>query len=926
VAYTVYSDSLCSMNPRDAGTFNIDESTGAAPNSNTLSFNSAGTFYWQAVFAGDSNNAPASSSCISETLVVGRAGPTITTQASPTTGTAGVAITPAKDMATFVGTTSVAPTGSVSFTLFSNSTCATAVAGMSGSGTISTSTGGVSTASFSVATWTPTAAGTYHWVASYAGDADNTGFTTGCSDGNEQIVVGRAAPTLTTQASPTTGTAGVGITPVKDTATFAGTTSVAPTGSVSFTLYSNSTCATAVTGVSGTGSITTTTGVSTASFSVNWTPPAAGTYHWIASYVGDANNTRFTTICGAGNEQVVVGKAAPTITTQASPTTGTAGMAIAPVKDAATFVGTTSVAPTGSVGFTLYSNSTCTTAVGGVSGNGTITTTAGVSTAGFSVNWTPAAAGTYHWIASYTGDADSTGFTTTCGASNEQIVVGKAAPTLTTQASPTAGTVGVAITPATDTATFVGTTSVAPTGSVSFTLYSNSACTMAVAGVSGNGTISSTTGVSKASFGVNWTPAAAGTYHWIASYAGDANSTGFTTTCGAANEQVVVAKAAPTLTTQATPTTGTAGLGINPVKDTATFAGATSVAPTGSVSFTLYSNSTCTTAVSGVSGMGAISTTTGASTANFNVNWTPAAAGTYHWIASYAGDANDTGFTTSCGATNEQVVVAKAAPTISTTANPTSGGTGSTLQDSATLAKTGTLLGMGSVAFNLYGPGDTSCVTALQSETVTGISGNGPFKTTTGFVAKVVGAYHWTVRFSGDGNNNAASSGCAAEPVVIAQQMSQSTPSTTTCPQFASGFATGLSQIQYTLTGTKIGTVTPGAIAYWVKVASAGTYKITQSVSETSRHLTLVSGSAVYDNYSSTTGSCTAVSRTVTQATTSGAVTVKFSTGKGPFYIGLRFSSTNLDGEAAPKPSTTVQYMFGAGFIGSTSQVNLVFK
>jgi len=34
----------------------------------------------------------------------------------------------------------------------------------------------------------PTAAGTYHWVASYAGDADNTGFTTGCSDGNEQIV------------------------------------------------------------------------------------------------------------------------------------------------------------------------------------------------------------------------------------------------------------------------------------------------------------------------------------------------------------------------------------------------------------------------------------------------------------------------------------------------------------------------------------------------------------------------------------------------------------------------------------------------------------------------------------------------------------------------------------------------------------------
>jgi hypothetical protein len=179
-------------------------------------------------------------------------------------------------------------------------------------------------------------------------------------------------------------------------------------------------------------------------------------------------------------------------------------------------------------------------------------------------------------------------------------------------------------------------------------------------------------------------------------------------------------------------------------------------------------------------------------------------------------------------------------------------------------------------------------------------------------LAKVVGTYHWTVRFSGDGNNNAASSGCAAEPVVIAQQMSQSTPSTTTCPQFASGFATGLSQIQYTLTGTKIGTVTPGAIAYWVKVATTGTYKITQSVSETSRHLTLLSGSAVHDNYSSTTGSCTTVSGTISQATTSGAVTVKFTTGKGPFYIGLSFSSTNVVGEAA-RPSTTVHYVFSAG-------------
>ncbi len=461
---------------------------------------------------------------------------------------------------------------------------------------------------------------------------------------------------------------------------------------------------------------------------------------------------------------------------------------------------------------------------------------------------------------------------------------------------------------------------------MSFTLYSDVNCTVAVSGVSGSGPITTSGGVSTASFSVAWTPKSAGTYHWIASYPGDNNNSGYTTTCGAANEQVTIAKATPTITTQASPTSGTAGVAITPVKDTATFVGTTTVAPTGSVSFTLYSDATCKTAVSGVSGSGTISTTGGVSTASFSVNWTPTAAGTYHWIASYPGDTNNSGYTTTCGAANEQVTIAKATPTISTKATPTSAGTGSTLQDSATLAKTSGLLGTGSITFSLYGPGDSSCATALHSETVTGIATTGPFSTKIGFVAKVVGTYHWTARFSGDANNNAVGSSCAAEPVVVAQQVSESTPSTTTCAQFASGFATGLSQIQYTLTGTKIATVTPGSIAYWVKVASAGTYKITQTISETSRHMILTSGSAVYDNYNSSTGSCTTVGSTITQGATSGAITVKVGTGTGPFYIGINLSSTNLVGETAPKPNTTDQYMFGAGFAGSSSPVDLVFK
>ena len=75
----------------------------------------------------------------------------------------------------------------------------------------------------------------------------------------------------------------------------------------------------------------------------------------------------------------------------------------------------------------------------------------------------------------------------------------KASPSITTQAGPTAITVGTATTVG-DTATFQNTVSVAPpTGSVTFTLYSNNTCTTPT-GISGSGTISTTAGVSTASF------------------------------------------------------------------------------------------------------------------------------------------------------------------------------------------------------------------------------------------------------------------------------------------------------------------------------------------------------------------------------------------------------------------------------------------
>ena len=316
-----------------------------------------------------------------------------------------------------------------------------------------------------------------------------------------------ASPTITTQASPTSHLSLGQATTVGDTATLNGANSA--TGNVTFTLYSDSSCSNS-TGVSGTGSISN----NSASFSAQFTANTAGTYYWKAGYPGDGNNNGFTTSCGDANEQIFVDKASPSITTQASPTSHLAINTATKVGDTATFHN--ALNPTGTVAFTLYSNNTCTQSTG-VSGAGSISNGA----ASFSSQFTPSAAGTYYWQASYAGDANNNSFTTGCTDANEQLTVDKASPSITTQANPTSLTVGVGATVG-DTATFHNAAS--PTGSVGFTLYSDSQCTQST-GVSGSGSISS----GAASFSASFTPQAVGTYYWRASYAGDADNNSFTT-------------------------------------------------------------------------------------------------------------------------------------------------------------------------------------------------------------------------------------------------------------------------------------------------------------------------------------------------------------------------------------------------------------
>ena len=230
----------------------------------------------------------------------------------------------------------------------------------------------------------------------------------------------------------------------------------------------------------------------------------------------------------------------------------------------------------------------------------------------------------------------------------------------------------------------------------------------------------------------------------------------------------------PTIVTQVA--TGSPFAIGSPVTDLATVSGTVGT-PTGTVTFFLCSGS-CPSSSTGGTQVGSAVTLNGSgqatsaqvntSTGSFPTG--PLAPGEYCFRVAYtpaSGSQYAPGTETDSSA--ECFSVAKASPTIATTANPTSGALNTTLQDSATLTGASNLDGTGSITFYLYAPG-TTCATdgtgATYSETVSDITSS-TASTTTGYVADQAGTWNWVAVFSGDGNNNGAHSACGDEAVTI---------------------------------------------------------------------------------------------------------------------------------------------------------------
>lgn len=205
----------------------------------------------------------------------------------------------------------------------------------------------------------------------------------------------------------------------------------------------------------------------------------------------------------------------------------------------------------------------------------------------------------------------------------------------------------------TDTATLAGTNASAATGTVTYTVYSNSACTTVAATA---GTVQVADGVVPAS------PAVAlktvGTYYWKAAYSGDSLNKASVSTCGTSGEiQTVTPGTSITTKLLGDSLSGTsltlpAG---QPATDSAVLSGMNAAKATGGVTYRVYSDAKCTTLVATAGTAKVIGGKVGNSAPEV------LAAGTYYWRASYSGDGANSPSTSACGA--EVLTVKKPAGT-----------------------------------------------------------------------------------------------------------------------------------------------------------------------------------------------------------------------------------------------------------------------
>jgi len=225
---------------------------------------------------------------------------------------------------------------------------------------------------------------------------------------------------------------------------------------------------------------------------------------------------------------------------------------------------------------------------------------------------------------------------------------------------------------------------------------------------------------------------------------------------------IVTSKATPTIAATSSADVDLGGA----VSDSAVISGRDSPAAGDTVDFRLYGpgDLTCT----GTAVFESLGRAVGSGGAASSASFTPTASGTYRWIASYSGDANNVEGATDC-VESEQSAIVRARPTIAGTSSADVDLGGAVTDTAIVSGRPGAGADArrapavdDTLSFALFGPDDATCTDTPVFESLDRpIDADGE-ASSKGFTPVLVGTYRWVVSYSGDAYNATASNGCAA--------------------------------------------------------------------------------------------------------------------------------------------------------------------
>jgi hypothetical protein len=217
------------------------------------------------------------------------------------------------------------------------------------------------------------------------------------------------------------------------------------------------------------------------------------------------------------------------------------------------------------------------------------------------------------------------------------------------------------------------------------------------------------------------------------------------------------------------------------VYDTSTLSGG-APDPTGTITYSLWTNNTCTTASTDPTFSNGTNTSDPVTVGTASPSLLFTAAGDYWWTAHYTPSAGSRNSSADSSCTTEPLTVVKPKPTIATTPSATVIviGNGNSFTDTATVSggyfPSGGIA-VGKVEFKLYGPfssapGAGDCTSTIKSEQIdaTRVTDSTATATSTAYTPTAVGIYQWTAQYLGNAQNQASdvsSCGDTSEQVTV---------------------------------------------------------------------------------------------------------------------------------------------------------------